>query len=350
MQKTVAIDLFCGIGGLSLGLKKAGLEVAAGADIDESCRYAYEHNIGGRFLSCDIAQLQGDDLLHYWESNAAATKVLVGCAPCQPFSSHTNKGKDKKGSKKWNLLSEFGRLVADTLPEVVSMENVPNLANQEIFSDFVGVLQDAGYEVSYSKVYCPDYGMAQKRKRLVLLASRLGPIALIPKTHGPDAYVPAKQLIESLPMVESGEECPSDKLHKTTKLTEINLKRIRASKPNGTWKDWSDDLRLECHKKASGSSYLSVYGRIDWNEPAPTITTQFFNYGTGRFGHPIQDRALTLREGALLQSFPPDYVFCPPDEEVSISKIATHIGNAVPVDLGYVIGQSIVRHLSEIKN
>jgi DNA (cytosine-5)-methyltransferase 1 len=154
-----------------------------------------------------------------------------------------------------------------------------------------------------------------------------------------------KDAIGSLPPVESGEVCKSDPLHRTTKLSELNLQRIKASVPNGTWQDWDESLQLTCHKKGTGKSYQSVYGRMAWNEPSSTITTQFYNFGTGRFGHPTQNRALTIREAAILQTFPKDYKFYENDNEVFIKRLGVHIGNAVPVDLGYVIGKSIVAHL-----
>jgi DNA (cytosine-5)-methyltransferase 1 len=131
------------------------------------------------------------------------------------------------------------------------------------------------------------------------------------------------------------------------KLSEINMKRMRASKPNGTWHDWDEDLKLACHKKDSGDTYKAVYGRMSWDEPSSTITTQFYNYGTGRFGHPEQDRALTIREAAILQTFPTDYKFYQNENAVFIKKLGIHIGNAVPVDLGFVIGKSIQLHIGE---
>jgi DNA (cytosine-5)-methyltransferase 1 len=180
-----------------------------------------------------------------------------------------------------------------------------------------------------------------------LLASKYGNIQLIPKTHTPENYVTLRQAIEYLPPVEAGEICVSDPLHRASSLSEINLKRIKASKPNGTWRDWDEDLRLECHKKSTGKTYVSVYGRMAWDEPSPTITTQFYAYGTGRFGHPTQNRALTIREAAILQTFPPDYKFRENELEAPIKKLGTHIGNAVPVALGVVIGKSIQIHLGK---
>jgi DNA (cytosine-5)-methyltransferase 1 len=344
-MKTSAIDLFCGIGGLSYGLQKAGISIAAGIDIDETSRFAYEQNVKADFILKDISKFHGDEITKkYWRDKNQA-KILAGCAPCQPFSTHANKIKNRKQTKKWRLISEFKRVIKESNPDIVTMENVPNLANQKIFSDFVVFLQEKGYFVSYSNVYCPDYGIPQKRRRLVLLASKFGEIELIPKTHSPENYVTLKDAIGSLPPVESGEVCKSDPLHRTTKLSELNLQRIKASVPNGTWQDWDESLQLTCHKKGTGKSYQSVYGRMAWNEPSSTITTQFYNFGTGRFGHPTQNRALTIREAAILQTFPKDYKFYENDNEVFIKRLGVHIGNAVPVDLGYVIGKSIVAHL-----
>ena len=156
-----------------------------------------------------------------------------------------------------------------------------------------------------------------------------------------------RDAIECLEPVKNGQRSKVDNLQFTTNLTDVNLKRIRASVPNGTWEDWDYSLRLNCHKKKSGSTYKAVYGRMSWDEPSPTITTQFYNYGTGRFGHPEQDRALTIREASILQTFPKNYKFIEDQSEVKITKIGTHIGNAVPVKLGFVIGKSIKNHLKE---
>jgi DNA (cytosine-5)-methyltransferase 1 len=346
-MNTSVIDLFCGVGGLSYGLKEAGLSVVAGIDFDGSCEYAYEKNLKATFLKHDVSKLSGDSLVKdYWKAKNTI-KVLAGCAPCQPFSTHSNKNKDinKSKSDKWNLLSDFARLIGEMKPDIVSMENVPNLSNQNVFNDFVDFLKKNKYHVSYQNVYCPDYGIPQKRRRLVLLASKLGDISIIPKTHTPEEYISVREAIGDLPKVKSGEVCEDDPLHRTTKLSDINLQRIKASKPNGTWLDWDKSIRLNCHTKESGASYKSVYGRMSWNEPSPTITTQFYNYGTGRFGHPAQNRALTIREAAILQTFPPNYKFYKDEDKIYFTKIGTHIGNAVPPRLGFIIGKSIQAHL-----
>lgn len=340
-----AIDLFCGIGGLSYGLKKAGILVVAGVDLDKSCQYVYERNVHADYILKDISKVKGKELNKKYWSDEKQVKILAGCAPCQPFSTHSNKIKNKKQTKRWRLISEFKRLVKETKPDIVTMENVPNLANQRIFKNFVAFLELSGYRVSYSNVYCPDYGIPQKRRRLVLLASKYGEISLIPKTHTEENYVTLRDAIGNLPPVGAGEVCNSDPFHRTTKLSDINLRRMKASKPNGTWLDWSDDLKLACHTKETGSTYKAVYGRMSWDEPSSTITTQFYNFGTGRFGHPEQNRALTLREAALLQTFPKGYKFYKGKDTIYIKRLGVYIGNAVPVDLGYVIGKSIKLHI-----
>ena len=177
----------------------------------------------------------------------------------------------------------------------------------------------------------------------------LGDITIIPPTHNSED-VHVADYIADLPAIEAGGIDPADPLHRSSHLSEINLKRIRASVPGGTWRDWPENLRCECHKKESGQTYSSVYGRMTWEQIGPTITTQFYNYGTGRYGHPEQDRALSLREGALLQTFPADYDFINPERPFVFRDIARHIGNAVPVRLGEVIGISMLNHLQEHEN
>jgi len=336
---TSAIDIFCGIGGLSYGLKKAGIPVVAGVDADEACKYPYEKNVQAEFILSDVFNLQSEEINERYWPNGDVFKILAGCAPCQPFSTHSNKIKSKTQTKKWWLLREFERLVGETNPQIVTMENVPNLANQEVFAEFVTFLEQMRYYVSYSNVYCPDYGIPQKRRR------KYGEIPLLPKTHSKGEYVTVRQAIGHLPPVEAGEVCKGDPLHRTSKLSHLNLQRIKASKPNGTWLDWSEDLRLECHKKKTGRTYKAVYGRMAWDEPSPTITTQFYNYGTGRFGHPVQDRALTIREAAILQTFPEDFEFYEREEDIALRRLSAYIGNAVPVKLAVVIGKSILNHL-----
>lgn len=345
-MSSVAIDLFCGIGGLTKGLSLSGINVQAGIDIDDSCRFAYEKNNNAKFINYDITALNGEQLMELYPDNAI--RILVGCAPCQPFSKYTNRyRKDGPTDDKWKLLYSFSRLIEEVSPEIVSMENVPELEKETVFSDFVSKLKSLNYYVSQRVVYCPEYGVPQSRKRLVLLASRLGKIQLIPPLFDSDHYPTVRQAIGNLPALQNGEQDSTDSLHRSCRLSSINLKRIRQSTPGGTWRDWDEELQLKCHKKSSGKSYSSVYGRMCWDEPSPTITTQFYGYGNGRFGHPEQDRALSLREGAILQSFPPDYIFVDDEHPSNRRELGIHIGNAVPVELGRAIGISIQQHLQE---
>jgi DNA (cytosine-5)-methyltransferase 1 len=215
-----------------------------------------------------------------------------------------------------------------------------------IFQDFVSTLENIGYYVDYKIVYAPDYGIAQNRKRLILLASKLGEINLILPTCQKHEYLSVKDVIKHLPKLEHGQTDKYDFIHKASKLSELNLKRIKSSKPGGSWKkDWNDELKLQCHKKKSGQTYASIYGRMSWDGIAPTMTTFCTGIGNGRFGHPEQDRAISLREAALLQSFPQDYQFASSVESVKMRDVSRHIGNAVPPRLGEVIGASIVKHV-----
>lgn len=335
------IDGFCGAGGLSQGMLQAGLSVVAGFDIDPLCRYPFEENIGGVFIEADIKSINGDQLQQHWGNSKY--RVLVGCAPCQPFSAH-RRGADPSKDKRWPLLDEFKRLIAQSLPDIVSMENVPRIVDTEVFERFVKELEEFGYFVDYRICYAPDFGLPQHRRRMVLLASRLGPITVPIKTR--KHYKTVRQTIEKLPPLISGQVDAKDPLHKARNLTEINLRRIRASKPGGTWRDWPEELRSACHQKDTGASFQSVYARMCWDEPAPTITTQAFNFGTGRFGHPDQDRSLTLREAAMLQGFPRKYRFHRRGEPVYFASLGRLIGNAVPPPLGKAIGKQIERHIT----
>lgn len=331
------IDLFCGVGGLSRGIVDSGLKVDAGFDLDESCRYAYEHNTNANFINCDISKTPIEIFAKQFDDGEC--RAIVGCAPCQPFSTCTPKHNSGVKNSKWNLLNNFTRIVDELNPEIVSMENVPQIVGTEPFIEFIEVLEKNGYFIDYSIINCEDYGIPQKRKRLVLTASVFGQMSVRPPAKITQHNV--WDAIGKLPPLQDGETSKDDPLHCCQKLSELNKKRILNSVPGGTWVDWPEDLVLECHKKTNGKSYKSAYGRMEWFKPSPTITTEFYNYGSGRFGHPEQNRALSLREGALLQTFPYDYEFTPNNKITSISKTATHIGNAVPVLLGKAIGMAI---------
>lgn len=348
IKNVEAVDLFCGAGGLTAGLLIAGIKVKAGYDIEESCRYAYEHNNKGSiFINKDIQSVSADELLKHY--TPGSIRLLAGCAPCQPFSKYNENSKfNASKDKKWPLLYEFSRLISEIQPELITMENVPNVVKHEVYTDFVKSLTELGYTVSAQEVFCPDYGVPQARRRHVLLASRIGEINLIPPTHK-DNPVTVYDAISNLPAIKAGVENPIDPLHRSTKLSKKNIRRIQASKPGGTWMDWPEDLRLACHQKSSGNTYRAVYGRMEWDKPSPTMTTQCFGYGNGRFGHPEQDRAISLREAALLQSFPNDYQFFDPKihSVPPVITVGRMIGNAVPVKLGEIIGLSFLKTLAK---
>ena len=315
--------------------------------MDWTCQYAYETNTGGKFNYRDVNTITGDEINRLYSKRKNTIRVLAGCAPCQPFSSYAFKNKQKDPNK-YDLLYQFGRLVEEVRPDIVTMENVTQILNfkaKPVLQDFIDKLKSLGYSVDARPVYCPDYGIPQTRKRLVLLASRFGDIALIPPTHDKSNYVTVRDTIGSLRPLSAGETDLFDPLHRTIALTPINLKRIKATPYGGSWHDWPEELLLECHKRKEGRTYGSVYGRMEWDKPAPTMTTQCTGLGNGRFGHPEQDRAISVREAALLQTFPQTYKFFPDEGTVSIIKASRYIGNAVPPKLGEIIAQSIVDHI-----
>ena len=346
-QKKVAgrvVDMFCGIGGLSHGFFLEGFKIAAGFDVIENYRYAFEQNNEADFICKDIQALKARDVKNLFKPDEPS--ILIGCAPCQPFSVYNQKNNDPQ----WRLLEEFSRLIAAIKPTLVSMENVPRLLKfreGRVFAKFIKALEDADYHVDWQLLFAPDYGVPQSRKRLVLLASRRGNISFLPPTHEASNYQTVRDTIGHLPPLSAGEVDSNDQLHRSSRLSPLNLKRIREAKPGGTWRDWDQSLVTSCHKANTGRTYSSVYGRMDWNAPSPTITTQFYGFGNGRFGHPVQDRALSLREGALLQTFPQRYKFLKQDAPIYFTQLGKMIGNAVPVTLAQVIAKSIRLHLSE---
>lgn len=348
--KVKVVDLFCGVGGLSHGLMLEGFEIVAGVDNDRTCKHAFEKNNGARFIERDIARFTPTELAALFGD--ASVRVLIGCAPCQPYSSLNRRDLSPvQARERWYPLHRFITLIKKVKPEIVSMENVPDLANEkkyEIFAKFMGALRELDYQISFRVVDASRYGVPQKRLRLVLLASRLGTIKLVNETHGDDDLVTVRQAISGLPPLEEGAVDSNDPLHRSSRLSELNKRRVKATPVDGgSAKSWPTDLIPNCYRRASGKSYMStVYGRMRWDSPAPTMTTHCTTLGTGRFGHPEQDRAISLREAARIQSFPDYFEFCS-DGDVPIRDTARHIGNAVPVLLGRVIGKSVKQHIRQ---
>lgn len=337
-----AVDLFCGVGGLTYGLAQAGIEVVAGVDIDPACKYPYEANNQAEFIKRDVKDLMPSEVARLIDG--ADVSMIAGCAPCQPFSTYSRAGRSKKRGEDWQLVESFGKLVQEVQPDLVTMENVPQLVEHSVYAQFLKSLK--GYSVAWSVVQAVRIGIPQTRKRLVLIASRFGGEGLaVPQNEGKVRTV--REAIGGLRPIGAGECDPEDRLHAAARLSKTNLERIRNSKQGGTWRDWPDDLQAACHQKSSGATYPSVYGRMSWDAASPTITTQCYGYGNGRFGHPEQDRAISLREAAILQTFPPKYKFVRPDEPVRFSILGRLIGNAVPVRLGEVVGRTAVAHATQ---
>lgn len=335
----VAVDLFCGVGGLTHGLTASGVEVRLGVDVDPECRFPFERNNDADFLEADISGLDPEVVRRRFDPSRPS--LLAGCAPCQPFSTYSRRRDQRRASTDWKLVGRFGRFIREIKPDLVTMENVPPLSQRDVFQDLLRDLQD--YWVDWKILRCDSVGTAQTRSRLVLVASRIAPIC-IPEFELPRVTV--RDVIGDLPKVAAGDGDKDDPLHSASGLSATNLRRIKVSRPGGTWRDWPEELRAACHRRGSGTTYPSVYGRMEWDAPAPTMTTQCFGYGNGRFGHPAQDRAITLREAAMLQGFPRDYAFLRDGEGVNFARLGRLIGNAVPVTLGRAIGGILADHVA----
>lgn len=340
-----AIDLYCGGGGLTRGLLDAGLDVRLGVDIDPACRTPFEVNNDVPFEECDVLRFPARKLKHLLRNGDAS--MIAGCAPCQPFSSYNT----FRGRSRTNRLLFVRRLVdiiQDVKPLLFTMENVPALSLSPGFELLLKRLRLHGYYVWSGVVDARNYGVPQTRRRLIVLGSRLGPIRIVDATHiVPSSWRTVRQTIDHLAPLKAGEADQRDPLHVCSRMSNLNLRRIRASQPGGSWRDWPASLRANCHQGKRGQRYVSVYGRMTWDAPAPTITTQCFGFGNGRFGHPEQDRAISLREAAMLQTFPEDYQFVSDDQPVRIGSIGRLIGNAVPVKLAEIVGKSVHQHLKE---
>lgn len=325
MKKMVAIDLFCGAGGLTRGFLDAGIEVLAGIDFDSDAKKTYEYNNKVPYIQEDIRNITAKKIREIFSQERDAIKILAGCAPCQPFS-NINK-KEISNDFRRTLLDEFGRLVNGVKPHIVLMENVPGIAKKslEVLQRFLSILDKNGYKYDFKVLNAKNFGVPQSRNRFILIASRIK--RFFPKLleKSVNKIQTPRDCIAHLEALKAGEKSTRDSLHFSASMNKTNLIRIKNTpKDGGTRMSWGNHVpKLECHKKTNG--YKDAYSRIWWDRPAPTITTKFYQYCSGRHGHPEQDRALSLREGALLQTFPENYMFFG-----SIATIARQIGNAVP--------------------
>ena len=340
------IDFFCGAGGTSAGLRLAGLDIAVGIDNDRESGTTFQRNFPeARFLLEDIRSLRLA-ALRIPRRRRNIPLVFAASAPCQPFSKQS---RDRTASdERIPLLWEVRRFVGWHRPEVLFMENVPGLASlaDQIgpFTQFVEALKEEGYWVAWKEVNSQMYGVPQRRRRLVLLASRLGELHIPSPTHGPgtgNPYVTVWDAIGNLPPISAG-QCHSDvPNHRSANLCDLNLERIRATPPGGGMESWPSRLLPRCHSNGY-HGHSDVYGRLRKDAVAPGLTTRCISYSNGRFGHPEQDRGLSIREAACLQTFPADFVF-----SGSLNGMARQVGNAVPVVLARVFGEAIVAHLTQ---
>lgn len=342
-----AIDFFCSIGGMTHGFRQANVDVVAGIDIDPTCKETYEfNNPGSKFIEADVRAYSFKAL-----REAAGIKtndddlIFIGCSPCQYWTIiNTDKTKSKNSR---NLLGDFQRFVEHFKPGFVVVENVPGILKRKRASGldkFIESLEGMSYTVAYGIENANDFGVPQTRRRFLLLASRVTEVEM-PKGD-PKERATVRDFIgvqNGFPKIEAGHRDETDFLHTACSLSVENLKRIHVTKHDGgTRESWRDnpDLQIKAYK-GKDQSFKNVYGRMWWDKPAPTITTRFNSLSNGRFGHPDEDRALSLREGATLQTFPRSYVF----KETSINAIAQHIGNAVPPRLSTAIAKLIVRSM-----
>lgn len=350
-------DFFCGCGGTSRGFQKAGMDIAFALDIDPDAKNTFTKNFPSTvFCDKSIKDLSASDLQNTLTKHKNSYKLFCGCAPCQPFTKQNTES--RKQDERKDLLTYFGTIVKECQPDFVFVENVPGL--QKVpkdkhgpFPAFKELLEDQDYEISYGVVAAQDYGAPQLRRRFVLLASRHGKISIPKPTHGiPDTpYKTVFDAIADLPAIAAGESYDGDKVlnHRAAKLSEINLRRIRASAHDGGGRNnWSKELWPECYTRknedgTTHSGHTDCYGRLWWKKPATGLTTRCISYSNGRFGHPVQDRALSVREAARLQGFDDDFEFIG-----NLNSMARQIGNAVPVDLAFAMGNHFIKHIEAI--
>jgi DNA (cytosine-5)-methyltransferase 1 len=328
-----AIDLFAGCGGLSLGLQRAGFNVLSAVEIDDLASGTYRSNHPNvRIVHRDIRDVAGKELA----GDEAEIEVIAGCPPCQGFSRVRRHNQAKAARDDRNdLVAEFTRVVEEVRPRAVFMENVPGIESDRRFGRFLRRLEAIGYVVTWDLLELAEYGVPQSRTRVVVLAG-MGFEIPMPKPCRKLRTV--KSAIRSLPAPSRSRNV----LHReTTQHSPVMLARIRATpKDGGSRRAWPENLRLKCHDDCDG--FKDVYGRMAWNEPSPTITGGCINASKGRFLHPVQNRAITLLEAALLQTFPRRYHFCADRGRYAIAEM---IGNALPPVFAERVGWSIAAAL-----
>ncbi len=340
------VDFFSGCGGTSAGLEQAGMRILLGIDKDEDAAATYCENFPEAAFVCrDIRQVFTWELERYLSRAREQPVLFTACAPCQPFSKQS-RGKSK-ADERAVLLDELHRFIRRFRPEYVFLENVPGIQRFDPTDGPLGrfrrLLEGLGYCIASDVINSSDYGVPQTRRRFVLAASLFGRIDLPDATHGtaenkaPHATV--WDWIGDLPAIPAGGGSDAVPNHYCAGLSPLNLERIANTPEGGDRRDWPQDLILPCHEDHAG--HTDVYGRLQRDQPASTLTTRCISLSNGRFGHPIQDRALSVREAACLQTFPRDFVF-----SGSLASMAIQVGNAVPVLLARRVGETINAHLA----
>lgn len=357
-KKIKVIDLFSGCGGVSIGLTKTGFNVVCAVEIDNTAVQTYKgyHLLSNvNILQRDICALSGDEIAKAAGIKCGELYLLAGCPPCQKFSmqSRIRNSLEEKIDEVKKLLMEFKRIIVEMQPPFVLMENVPGIKSSyggRILKEFIDVLRAQtfdfiGYEIVCGVVNAADYGVPQLRKRFVLHAARKDVFESMRKlnlqltmpiqTHAKDGkgnkapWVTVREAFKGLPKIEAGQRYNDENIknHYCAGLSETNKRRIKIIRANGGSRTaLPSELILNCHKSYVG--HTDVYGIMDPDMPAPTMTGGCVCYSKGRFGHPFEDRAISVREAARIQTFPDDYVF-----GESLTKAALEIGNAVPIKL-----------------
>jgi len=343
--KPTALDLFSGGGGLSLGLCAGGFEVLGAVDSWDKAVISYRKNFSHPVVEADLGRMERNDFIEAFGSRALNLDLLAGGPPCQGFSIQRI-GPD--ADVRNNLVLEFGRVIALLVPRAFLMENVPGLLGKrgrETASQFENVVKTAGYEVRHTKVNAASYGVPQIRNRIFYFGWKLGeaPIKFPWPTHKESGYRTVWDAISDLPSpAEPDGWNNADPLHRRSRLSATNLKRLELIPPGKGFESLPVELRVKCHQNGAAKiGHRYVYGRLAEDEPAGTITAKFDSFTRGKFAHPREHRNITLREGARLQTFPDTFHF-----EGTREEIAALIGNAIPPRLATVIAHSFAEHLS----
>ena len=339
------IDLFAGCGGASLGFIQAGLSPVAAVEIDAPAATSYEANTGLRPIVKNIQRVTGDELLTAASLRSGECFLLSGCPPCQSYTILRKGSPSSRHDRRRNsLYLDYLRLAEAVRPRHIAFENVPGMLSRRWrprFDELLDRLALLGYSSKWATVNAADFGVPQYRSRLIVVASRVSDPMLPTPTHSSErrrGYQPhrtVRRAIGSLRPLGAGEVHPRDTYHRARNHSLLAIQRLQAIPEGGARADLPDDLQLECHKDHDG--HYDIYGRMWWDRPAPTLTSGCTNVTRGRFAHPEQDRAITLREAMILQAFPRRAVL-----HGTFEEMALQIGNAMPPLMARRLGEAII--------